>query len=102
MYQAMTNTGTRPTIKGMVESGKLKVESGKWKTENSPLSTFHFPLKIEVHILEFEGDLYGQNLKVWFLERIRDEVKFSGLEALKTQLEHDREQVIHYFSHSSM
>ena len=102
MYQAMTNTGTRPTIKGMVESGKLKVESGKLKTENSPLSTFNFPLKIEVHILEFEGDLYGQNLKVWFLERIRDEVKFSGLEALKTQLERDREQVIRYFSHSSM
>ena len=103
VYQAMANTGMRPTIQNLVESGKWKMESGKLACgSNSPLSTFHFPLKIEVNIFDFEGDLYGRTLKVEFLERIRDEVKFNGLEALKAQLERDREQVKDYFLRSQM
>ena len=68
IYQAMTNTGMRPTIGDRAEGDFI----------------------IEVHVFDFEGDLYGKTLKVWFLERIRDEVKFSGLEALKVQLQQDR------------
>ena len=68
IYNAMANTGLRPTIGDRADGDFI----------------------IEVNIFDFDGDLYGKTLKVWFLERIRDEVKFSGLETLKTQLEHDR------------
>ena len=48
---------------------------------------------IEVHILDFEGDLYGQSLCVEFVERLRDEQTFGNLEALMEQLEADKERV---------
>ena len=48
---------------------------------------------IEVHILDFEGDLYGQSLCVEFVERLRDEQTFGNLEALMAQLEADKEKV---------
>jgi riboflavin kinase/FMN adenylyltransferase len=45
---------------------------------------------IEVHILDFDQDIYEQNLTVMVYEYIRGEVKFDGLEALKTQLAKDK------------
>jgi len=45
--------------------------------------------KIEVHILDFEGDLYSQTLDVDFLDRVRDVKRFASGEELRTQLEHD-------------
>lgn len=69
-YDAMANTGTRPTIGDRADGDFI----------------------IEVNVFDFEGDLYGKTLKVWFIERIRDEVKFNGLEALKNQLHQDREK----------
>jgi riboflavin kinase/FMN adenylyltransferase len=69
-YDAMANTGTRPTIGDRADGDFI----------------------IEVNVFDFEGDLYGKTLKVWFIERIRDEVKFNGLEALKNQLHQDREE----------
>lgn len=47
-------------------------------------------LSVEAHLLEFSGDLYGEHLRVFFLDRIRDEQKFDSIEALKAQLERDR------------
>ena len=70
LYNAMANTGFRPTIGDRAEGDFI----------------------IEVNIFDFDGDLYGQTLKVWFIDRIRDEEKFSGLEALKAQLQRDREE----------
>lgn len=49
---------------------------------------------IEVHILDFEGDLYGKALCVEFVERLRDERTFDTLDALMVQLEADKERVI--------
>lgn len=43
----------------------------------------------EVHILDFEGDLYGRTIEVEFVERIRDEKRFSTIEALKDQISKD-------------
>ncbi len=43
----------------------------------------------EVHILDFEGDLYNQTIRVEFVERIRDEKKFETVEALKDQISKD-------------
>ena len=48
-------------------------------------------LKVEVHILDWEGDLYGSNLHVSFMERIRDEQPFDNSNALKSQLQADEE-----------
>ena len=48
-------------------------------------STRHF----EVHLLDFSGDLYGRTLDVRFISRIRDEVRFDSLDALKSQIHLD-------------
>ena len=50
---------------------------------------------IEVHIFDFEGDLYGKTIELHFKERIRDEQKFEGLQALQQQLELDKLQSLH-------
>ena len=53
--------------------------------------TFHsgnIPL-IETHVLDLQEDLYGCNFEVRFVERIRAEKKFSGVDALKTQIAQD-------------
>jgi riboflavin kinase/FMN adenylyltransferase len=65
-YRGMMNIGTRPTI-----------------TDNDLVS-------LEVHILKLDQDLYGQYLTVEFLDRIRDEKKFSSLDELITQLTSDK------------
>jgi riboflavin kinase/FMN adenylyltransferase len=49
-------------------------------------------LKIEAHLLDYSGEpLYGAVLTLDFIDRIRDEVKFSGIEALKAQIGRDVE-----------
>ena len=50
-------------------------------------------LSLEVHLLDFDGDLYGSRLVVTFLQRIRAERTFSSPEELRQQLEADREAV---------
>ena len=45
---------------------------------------------IETHILDFDEDIYGLDLKLTFVARIREERRFGSLEALKVQLEADR------------
>jgi riboflavin kinase / FMN adenylyltransferase len=49
------------------------------------------PPALEVYLFDFEGDLYGQTLTVYFEAFIRGQKKFSGLDELKTQLERDKE-----------
>ena len=68
-YKAMANFGVRPTI-------------GDRGTDN---------FIMEVNIFDFDADLYGKNITVRFVDRIRSEQKFNGLEALKAQLARDRE-----------
>jgi len=46
---------------------------------------------LEVHLLDFEGDLYGRRLEVVFLQRLRDERKFAGPDQLVAQIRADRE-----------
>ena len=65
-YRGMTDIGTRPTVGGT------------------------FPT-IETHILDFDEDIYGLPLTITFLRRLRDEIHFPSLEALKQQLILDRE-----------
>jgi len=63
-HPAVANLGTRPTLAGTV------------------------PL-LEVHLFDFDGELYGRNLDVDFIARLRDEVRFDSLEALVEQMHRD-------------
>ena len=63
----MCNVGCRPTV-----------SSGNHRT-------------IETHIFDFNEDIYGLDIKVTFIEKLRDEVRFESLEALRSQLEKDKE-----------
>ena len=44
---------------------------------------------VEVHLLDFNQDIYGNHLRVYFISRIRDEIKFSGIEELAQQIKND-------------
>lgn len=72
---AVANLGIRPTLEGIPK------------------------LKLEVHVFDFNGDLYDQHVHVQFFHKLRDEQKFAGLEALKAQIALDALQAKHYFSH---
>ena len=48
-------------------------------------------LSIECHIMDFDGDIYGSDLRVEFVERLRGERKFDGVEALVAQIGRDRD-----------
>ncbi len=54
---------------------------------------------IESYIFEFDGDLYGDVLRVRFLHRIRDERKFNGIDELKAQIARDSARALNYFRH---
>jgi riboflavin kinase/FMN adenylyltransferase len=66
-HPAVASLGTRPTLDGTV------------------------PL-LEAHLFDFDGDLYGRNLDVDFIARLRDEVRFENLEALVEQMHRDAAQ----------
>ena len=68
-YKAMLNIGDRPTVEGDKKT-------------------------IEAHLIDFQGDLYGLELAIYFEAFLREEKKFDSLEALKNQLMLDREQAI--------
>jgi len=49
---------------------------------------------IEVHIIDFDKEIYGKEIQIQFVERVRDEMKFSGKDELVRQLNHDKEKVM--------
>jgi riboflavin kinase/FMN adenylyltransferase len=53
--------------------------------------------RLEVHLLDFSGDLYGRRLEVSFLHKLRDECRFDSLEMLTAQIRADREQALEFF-----
>ena len=68
-HRAVLNIGTRPTL-------------------NNP----NPPIRVEAHLLDFTGDLYGEELEIVFAEKLRDEQKFPSVDALKFQIAHDIER----------
>ena len=46
-------------------------------------------LRLETHLFDFAGDLYGKHLRVALIERLRPEQRFDGLDALKAQIAAD-------------
>jgi riboflavin kinase / FMN adenylyltransferase len=73
-FGAMLNLGWRPTFQGR-------------------------DLRCEVHLLDFSGDLYGKELRVEFLQRLRGEQAFQGIGALKAQLAQDEAGAREYFKY---
>jgi riboflavin kinase / FMN adenylyltransferase len=51
-----------------------------------------------VHLLDWDGELYGKRLRVRFLRKLRDELKFDGLPALRAAIARDAEQAREYFA----
>lgn len=68
-YRAMTNIGINPTF------------TPDKRTQN-----------VEAHLLDFDRDLYDQDIKVEFVERLRDEFKYPSVEALVSQIHLDIER----------
>ncbi|GEM80112.1 riboflavin biosynthesis protein [Vibrio superstes NBRC 103154] len=66
MVGGVANVGQRPTVNGVRQ-------------------------QLEVHFFDFSEDLYGRQLEVCLLHKLREEVKFPSFEALKTQIELDAE-----------
>jgi riboflavin kinase / FMN adenylyltransferase len=55
------------------------------------------PRLLEVHLLDWDGDLYGHEVRIEFLERLRDEEQFPDLEALQAQIGRDVEAARRFF-----
>ncbi|WP_347450819.1 bifunctional riboflavin kinase/FAD synthetase [Acetoanaerobium noterae] len=51
---------------------------------------------VEAHILEFEDDIYGKSVKLYFMDRLRDELKFNSLDDLIRQLNRDVLRIKNY------
>ncbi|TJZ73544.1 bifunctional riboflavin kinase/FAD synthetase [Chitiniphilus eburneus] len=74
-YQGVASLGVRPTVKG---------------ADASPV--------LEVYLFDFDRQIYGEHLRVNFLAKLRDEVKFSGLEALVAQIGKDCDDARAWFA----
>ncbi|MCT4589202.1 MAG: bifunctional riboflavin kinase/FAD synthetase [Carboxylicivirga sp.] len=70
LYGGMLNIGYRPTVNHNVDHRSL-----------------------EVHIFDFKRDIYSEEVEIEFIQRVRDEQKFSNVEELKAQLKKDEESI---------
>ena len=78
VYNGMLNIGTRPTVNNNADQRS-----------------------IEVHIFDFDKNIYGEKAELRFFHKMRDERKFSSIDALKLQLENDKKQITSYFTNLS-
>ena len=69
-YHGMLNIGFRPTI-----DSAMAVKT------------------IEAHLFDISGDFYDEEIVIHFVKRVRDEMRFSGLDALKQQLQIDKDTI---------
>ena len=80
-YFGLVNIGVRPTLRSETAD-----PNGDPSWEDRDLQE-----RFEVHLLGYEGDLYGTNLEVEFLVRLREEKRFSSLQELKQAIASDRD-----------
>ncbi len=64
---------------------------------NPTVNSDNMARSIEVHILNFNEDIYGRSITVVFRKRLRDEVKFDNMEMLTEQMRRDKQQVLRMF-----
>lgn len=79
-------------VRCLMEDGRGKILKGMMNIGTRPTFGEHAQT-MEVYILDYEGDLYGQTISVEFLERLRDERRFDSKEELMIQLEEDKRRV---------
>jgi len=85
------------TISGRVAHG-AKLGRGVASVGRRPtVNPVPIPL-LEVHLFDWDGDLYGSHIKVRFLKKLRDEQKYDDLEALQRAIARDAEQAREYFA----
>ena len=73
---------------------KNKLFNGMLNIGINPTVSTTLQLKMEVHLFDFNQQVYGEEIKVSFIYRVRDEQKFSDIEALKNQLELDKQHIM--------
>jgi riboflavin kinase/FMN adenylyltransferase len=74
-----------------------KIVTGMMNIGSNP-TLGNFEQTIEVHLFDFNEDLYGKIVKISVLQFIRSEQKFENLEALQAQLQKDKVYSFHYFN----
>ena len=79
--------GKPPVDKVDPGGGSQRLGTGVANIGNRPTVGEGFAL--EVHVFDFDGDLYGERLRLHLVERIRDVHKFESLDALKEQIRKD-------------
>jgi riboflavin kinase/FMN adenylyltransferase len=85
---------TTMTIDGIVRGGVTNIGIRPTFDESEPT--------IETHLLHYSGDLYGQRVRLSFVQRLRDERRFDTVDALRAQIEADRSRADHLFSRISV
>jgi riboflavin kinase/FMN adenylyltransferase len=78
VHASMTNIGVRPTFGDNTQT------------------------TIETHVLGFEGDLYGRQVRLAFVQRLRDERRFDDVDGLKAQIEADKRRAERLFMRMSV
>lgn len=73
---ARAHAASRPTHGGVMNLGVRPTVDGS-------------SLRIEVHLFDFDGDLYGETMRVELIAKIREERRFSGIDELRAQIERD-------------
>ncbi len=75
---------------------KVEVENewhfGMLNIGTNPTTDLDREVKIEVHLFDFNKDIYFKSVRLEFIQRLRDEVKFNNLEELKAALDKDKQQ----------
>lgn len=74
--------------KGQAYNGMLNIG-------NRPTVSNELTLHIEAHLFDFKEDIYNEMVEIIFVQRLRDEVKFPSLDALKEQLQKDKAAAMH-------
>lgn len=75
VYHGITNIGFRPTFEEQAQ------------------------VNVETHILDFDGNIYGEKMYLAFIEKLRNEQKFSGIAAFLAQIERDKAKARRIFQH---
>ena len=82
------------TIEGIVRAGITNVGVRPTFGESD--------VSIETHLLNYDGDLYGRDVRLSFVQRLRDERRFPDVDALRAQIDADQRRAARLFTRISV